>query len=84
MFAGIHRGGCCGINELRSVAKRDLAKGGLYDTWPRTYSWRHNIQYRAHCPHDKREWMEPELIAAGFVLLATNASETVWGMVGKN
>jgi hypothetical protein len=84
MFANVHRGGCCGINELNMINRGDLAKGGLCDTWFRTYSWRHNIQYRVHCPHAKREWMESELIAAGFVLLATNASETVWGMVGKN
>lgn len=84
MFPTGHRGSCCGINELKDVKPGDLAKGGLYDSWFRTYSWQHKLQYRVHCPNAKREWMEPELIAAGFTLLATNSSETVWGLVGTN
>lgn len=84
MFATGHRGSCCGINELKAVEKRDLVKGGLYDSWHRSYSWRHSIQYRVHCSHAKRKWMEPELVAAGFTLLATNVDETVWGFVGRN
>lgn len=84
MFTSLHRGYCCGISELKAVTKGDLTNGGLYDSWFHTYRWRRNMQYRVHCPHIKRKWMEPELIAAGFMLLATNVQETIWGFVGKN
>lgn len=82
MYAGGHRGGCCGINELRLITPGDIAKGGLYDHYFQAYSWRHKMQYRVHCPNDKRSWMWPELVASGFTLLATNDDETVWGKVG--
>ena len=84
MFVTSHRGYCCGINELRDIRPGDLTKGGLYDAWSGSYSWYWNMQYRVHCPHEKRAWMEPELVTAGFTLLATNSSETIWGFVGRN
>jgi len=75
MYATSHRQFCCGINELKMVNPGDLAKGPLLE-------YRHKMQYRVHCPNEKRGWMEPELVAAGFTLLATNKIETVWGKVG--
>lgn len=74
MFVASHRGYCCGIRELKDVQPGDFQRKLHYDR---------KMQYRAHCSHAKREWVEPELIAEGFVLLATNINETVWGLVGK-
>lgn len=82
MFATGHRGGCCGCNELKDIKPGDIRE--RLRQWGDNYYYTRKMQYHVYCSHAKREWMESELIDEGFVLLATNNSETVWGLVGKS
>lgn len=82
MFISLHRQYCCGINELKMVNPGDLRKALTASPFGMPVCYRKRMQYRYHCPHNKMAEMQAELEEVGFIRLATNDIETVWGKVG--